>query len=216
MSRSPLAVASGTKPDPWSERALDAAGRYESMDNERLKAELERLATVTVEGIIAMAAIVRILDARGVDLSGLRLRWLSKIRRVAYGSLQPGFILLAIQARELAKAAELLPMPDQQRIVDDEPLPVIVLREGVGPEPRMVRPSLMESWQIRQVFARDHVRSETEQVNYLDNPRRRPIPKTPAPDQQLDVRNKRLIVSGERVVLTLDRLLEIVKELTRK
>jgi hypothetical protein len=191
----------------------DLRPEYETMGVGELKDELARHLAGTVENIRHMAFIVRRLEELGVDLSDIRSPWLDDLRRVAYGQLLPGVVVAGTTNRRLLQAARALPLPDQQRIANDEPIPVMVLREGIGPEPRLVPPSRMDAWQIKQVFGPGKIRSEVEQVNFLDNPKRQR--RRPAQNVVIHKRTQCIVVSGDSVTLTATQLAEYLRELTK-
>lgn len=201
-------------PNPMPEYLHTIARQYQDMGAADLRASLARFVVGTVENVLHMACILRRLEELGDDLASLNTPWLEDLRRVAYGQLVPNALLIGTRHRRLFNAVRSLPLPDQSRVVADEPMPVVVHREGVGPEPRMVPPSKMEDWQIRQVFTKGHIRSEVEQVNYLDNPKRR---RGAARNLGVlvDRKHRRLIVSGENIEITAAQMAEYLREFTK-
>lgn len=197
----------------WPEWLEPIRQEYSALGDQRLRSEFEGLVVGTVENIRRMAVLVRLLEERHVDMDDIKGPWLDDIRRVAYGQLVPELIVLGMKSRSVLRQAKSLPVPDQMKIAKDEPLPVVVPRPN-GPEPRFIKPSQMEDWQLRQVIAPGRIRSEKEQVDYLDRPNNRP--RKPPEPIIVDKKNRCLIISGEGIRLTVDDLLDWAKRLAEK
>lgn len=203
------------KQTAWPEWLEAVRKEYSGLSEHKLLNEFKALITATVENVRRQAVLVRLLEEGGADLSDITSPWLDDLRRVAYGQLVPELIVLATRNRAVFWQAKKLPVPDQTKLAKDEPLPVVVHREGYGPEPRMVKPSRMQDWEIRQVIGSGHIRSEAEQVSYLDNPRNRRASRVAEPIV-VDMKNRQIIVSGDRIILTASQLLDYAKRLTEK
>lgn len=118
-----------------------------------------------VKSIIRMAVIIRQLDEQGVEIDGVDVpkRLLAQLRKVAWGQLLPGILVNLRGDPLLISRSACLPIPDQERVLNDEPMPVYV----DGGDHRMVPPSKMTKAEIQQVFAKDHIRDATEQIGEL-------------------------------------------------
>lgn len=138
----------------------------------------------TAESMMRLAWIVRILEDRGEDLSGLRLPLINHLRRIAHGQVLPELVVRFAAQPGLLNRVALLPIPDQQRLAAGESVRLVVLRETPDgrrvTDHRMVDPSKLTQEQIWQVFGQDRIRSEAEQVLYLEDRVMRPAT-TPTP-----------------------------------
>ena len=197
----------------WPDWLEDIRSEYGSLSQPKLLSEFKALMVGTVDNIRRQAVLIRLLEENGADLSDIKSPWLDDLRRVAYGQLVPELITLGTRNRSILRQAKSLPVPDQMKIAKDEPIPVMVHREGAGYEPRQIKPSQMEDWQVRQVLSSGRIRSEKEQVDFLDRPQNRH--RRPAEPIVVDMKSKQLIISGERVVLSLEQLVEYVSKFTR-
>jgi hypothetical protein len=167
----------------------------------RIEAELDKLTPLSNKQLLAMliesvaaitrhtlraAVCVRVLEARGEDLSDLAdLRLLlPMLRKVAYGQLIPE-LLARVGAGHRIKVFAQLPIPDQTRLAAGEMVEVVV--PGTHGERWDVRMMAVESmsWTLtQQVFAADgHIRTVPEQIALRESTEadRRPAPPTPPP-----------------------------------
>lgn len=132
----------------------------------------------TAESMMRLAWIVRILEERGEDLSGLRLPLINHLRRIAHGQVLPELVVRFAAQPGLLNRVALLPMPDQQRLAAGDSVKLVVLRETADgrreTDHRLVDPSKLTQDQIWQVFGQDRIRSEAEQVLYLEDKTMRP------------------------------------------
>lgn len=69
------------------------SGALSSETTDRLRERLAQILARTAEDLIEMARIVRELESRGEDLSGLRLGMIDYLRRIAAGQLLPGLVV---------------------------------------------------------------------------------------------------------------------------
>jgi len=201
-----------TAPTPVWMRFL--VPHYSAMKNEEIVKEVSKRLELTVENFQHLACMVRILRDRGVDVDAIVCPFMDELRAMADGAMYPGLLPVAIRNRRLGAVARSLPMADQVRVANDEPLPVMVIREGTGPAPRYLKPSQMAPYQVAQVFTFGKIRSEVEQINYLDDPKRRPRkPKTPI---TVDVRHAQIVVNGENVVITEADMLRFLQNFSKR
>lgn len=147
------------------------------LTSDTLRAMLSKSLERTARELTRLAWIVRILEERGEDLADLRIGLLSYLRQIAYGQVLPEVVVRFGSAPTLVRAIAALPSPDQRRLADGEPVPMVV-REGDTYTHRLVDPLKMSGGQVRQVFASDHVRDEGEQILRLQD---RAAAKPPAP-----------------------------------
>jgi hypothetical protein len=181
------------------ETGLEAAAvqrHYDELagwDAPRLAAEFRQVMAKTAANVARMAAIVRRIeehDPEQLDTLGFP-SWVRLLRRVAYGQVLPEVV--ANTTGRLRHVAASLPGPEQKRIAADEPLRVVELAAD-GPTYRQLRPSQLDDRQIQQVFARDGVRSEAEQVTYLRERAERE-PKREKPPVLVNTRRRCLVIT---------------------
>lgn len=138
-----------------------------SESTEALRERLTRALLRTADDLREMAAIVGELEARGEDLSTLRLGLVDHLRRIAAGQLLPDLVVRLSGFPLLLRHAAVLPLPDQRRLAQGDPVPLAVWREG-RVEFRQVDPLTLSAAQTRQIFARARLRTEAEQVSVLE------------------------------------------------
>lgn len=147
---------------------------------EELKSRLTSLLARTAEDLSSMAAIVGELERRGEDLSTLKLGIVHYLRRIAAGQLLPEIVVQYSGYPLMLRQATVLPIEDQRRLISGEPLPVAVWR-GNNIEWRRVDPLALTRDHVTQIFAGDHLRTDAEQVSYLEGTRLHPRkPKQPS------------------------------------
>jgi len=154
-----------------------AREEYETIrasDTEALRAQLAGSLARTAQEMLRMAAIVRTLEERGVDLRDLRVGMLDYLRRVAYGQVLPEVVVRFAEHPLLIRRIAALALPDQRRLVEGQGVPVAVRREDGTIDHRLADPLFLSGPQINQVFARDRLRSIAEQTLVLEDPQRRP------------------------------------------
>lgn len=163
------------------ERALAPAGpapadarELAAMDTARLREELAAALRLTVAAIVRLAFIVRLLEERGEDLSGLKLGLLNHVRRVAYGQVLPEIVVRFAGQPLVLQRVSALPRPDQERLArsGDDGMVELVVRREQGFDKRMADPARLTREQVWQVFATDHIRSEAEQILLLEEQNR--------------------------------------------
>jgi len=132
------------------------------------------------------------------------------IEQVAVGQVLPELVAKLAGRPRLLQRAAALPLGEQRRFADDEPVKVM----EPGGDFRMVQPSLMTSLQVSQVFAGDHLRNEAEQMQWLSD--RRKLQEAGEVDEEPVRILSHEVVIVRPVRLTLSRLRALVKELERK
>lgn len=120
----------------------------------------------TVEQILSLAAIVEAMAQMGDDLDGHPSWWIAAMRKIASGSLLPQ--VFAEFHGELYLKAEMLPVQDQRRLLEHASVDLVVVKDG-GIEILKVDPRKLASKQIKQVFARGHIRDAAEQRAWIEN-----------------------------------------------
>jgi hypothetical protein len=138
------------------------------LSTEELKAELARAMEITVAALRRMAAIVRVLEERGEDLSDLKNGLLHYLRRIAYEQCLPETVVRFGNVPILVRNVSKLPLPDQRKLAGGEPVPLVVRGPDGRFELRQADPLGLSGAQVAQVFAPDHVRDQSEQILWLE------------------------------------------------
>jgi hypothetical protein len=138
-----------------------------------LKDRLAGLLARTADDLREMAAIVAELEARGEDLSALRLGIVDHLRRIAAGHLLPEIVVHCSGFPALLRTASHLPVADQRKLISGEPLDMAVWR-GDEIAWRKVDPLCLTRDQLSTVFSTDRIRSKQEQVSLLEDRKQKP------------------------------------------
>lgn len=138
-----------------------------TLSSEELRRQLTVSLNVTAQQLLRMAAIVRILEERGDDLSDIRGALPGYLRRIAYGQMLAEVVVRFADSQQLVKRISQLPIPDQRRLAAGEPIEVAVVTDQ-GTERRMVDPLNLRGPLLAQVFASDHIRTLPEQVAIIE------------------------------------------------
>lgn len=155
-----------------AELITTAAQQDLAVSSEELRGRLASLLGRSADDLREMAAIVAELERRGEDLSALRLGLVDHLRRIAAGQLLPEVLVKFAGFPALLRIATHLPLLDQGKLISGEPLQLAVWR-GDRVEWRKVDPLALTGPQIGQVFQRDRIRTEAEQVSVLESRRER-------------------------------------------
>jgi hypothetical protein len=147
------------------------------LDTATLKDQLTKALKLSAESLKRLATIVRLLEERGEDLSDLKLGLVGYLRQIAYGQLAPEAVVRFGQSPLVLRCVATLPMPDQMRLATGEPVELVVRTVGGTPTKRLADPAKLTRAQLHQVFARDRIRDEAEQLLMLSAaPEPRPLP----------------------------------------
>ncbi len=158
-----------------------------SLSNDQLLQRLTDALSVTLAGLCEGARIVKIFDTRGVKLDAKRIPILRQLRQIADGWLLPETMMnYYYRATSLFRKIAAIPTAEQQRLVNGEPVPLLVYDPIAGQRTILpVDPLYMDKDQIEQAFHRDHIRwSEAEQAAFLASKREKaalPIPECVGP-----------------------------------
>lgn len=135
-----------------------------SLSTDSLKRELAIALDLTAQTLLKMAAIVKLLEERGEDLSELRLSMLSTLRLIAHGQVaSEAVVRFARNPMLLGKIAK-LPLPDQKRLASGDQVEVAEVDSAGQLTFRKFDPLLLRARQIKSIFAEDHIRTPAEQV----------------------------------------------------
>lgn len=141
--------------------------RYSGIESDQLRRMLADCLSRAVDGLRDAAAIVRVLEERGEDLSEFRGGLFNYLPRIAYGQVLPEVIVRFAGSAHLMSRIAQLPIPQQKRLGDGGMIDVVV-RRGDHFDTRKMSPLSLGHEQIRQVFAGGFLRSVPEQIAYLE------------------------------------------------
>jgi hypothetical protein len=161
-------------------QGADDGSEFHDWTTERIKHELAHTLGLTANSLRRAALLVRTLEERGEDLSGLRLALLSHLKKIACGQLLPEVVVRFAGKPLLITLIGNLPIDDQRRLSSGDPVRLIVIGDDGRRTHRLADPLYMVPRQLRQVFATDHLRTDAEQNLILDDRRR--ISSAPVPE----------------------------------
>lgn len=122
-----------------------------------------------VEHVVRISTLVRRLEEMGESLEDFPcstlLPW---YRRVAYGQLMPEVLVQFGQHKALARRTMGLSIPEQRLIVCNGPIKVM----EPGGDSRQVPAFDLSPRELKQVFDRDHLRTEAEQMAWIRDQQR--------------------------------------------
>lgn len=195
----------GSNPDEFFE--------LNEMTNDSLVRLIRDQLGITVKALVTVAAAIRILEERGVDVGELKLTMLGHLRRIAHGQLLPELVVRFQGHPRLLSMAAALPMPDQMRLKDATSLAIVEMDQQGATAKRMIPPESLRTSQLVQIFGRDGIRGEDEQILYLKAGVAVRQPVRTAPDGVvIDRTRKSIIVNGYR--LSLAELLDYAARLS--
>lgn len=142
--------------------------RLSQMSEPELRSYLAQRLQFTADNLMEMALTIRELDRRAIDLSDLRVSLMLYLRRIAYGQTLPQVVALLAGRRDLLQRVAFLPLPEQQRCIDEKGL-VLVTGQNAGGEFDSRRRQILdlEPWEVRQLFGPDGLRNEMQQAAWL-------------------------------------------------
>lgn len=181
-------------------RVEDRCSELATTSTPELLLRLQSAISVTVEKLLEIAAIVRVLEDRGEDLDSLKMGMIDWFRRIAYGQCLPEVFERYRYKPRLLEAVAALPIPDQSKLSAPCSLPVLVLSAGEVSE-RQVDPVDMTAREIRQVFGKGRLRNLTEQRGWLEDHRQSRISVQVELESGVVVDKKKrcLVINGFRV-----------------
>lgn len=128
-------------------------------------------------GIMRLAAHVQVIEAEGGSLERMRddfgTRFVDQLRLIACGMLLPQLVYRFHSKPELLVETSGLPLPDQERLANGDRVPTVVIGPDGRQDEKRRDPLSFNRDEIRQVFARDHIRDLSEQSAWIDRDRMR-------------------------------------------
>lgn len=150
-------------------QATHEMSHYAAMTTSELRSELVRRIGLSVENLCHAASIWSVLSERGEDLSDLKDSFAIYLPRIADGSLLPQLVAGYVGQPRLLKRLAQLPVAEQRKLADGEPVPFVVKDN----ELRMLPLRVLSTAQIDQVLGEKGLRGEREQIAYLASSRPR-------------------------------------------
>ncbi len=133
-------------------------------DPDVLFREMREWVVLNVFQVVRLAAMLRLAEDKGWEIpEDIAHVPVASLRLIAYGQLDPSLFLALLGRPAFFRKAKALPLPDQAKIAQNEPLRVM---QNKG-DYRMVPALSMTDAEIKQVFDGDRIRNDTEQVGYL-------------------------------------------------
>jgi hypothetical protein len=173
---------------------LEALNTVAAMnDPEELRRLIVEHLNHLVLDFIQLAALVKRCNELGIGLSDMQIPILPYLMRLACGQILPE-VLVQFHSRpwHLRRIAA-LPLPDQERIVHGEPC-TLMLPNG---DHRAVPATLLNGYELSQVFGPDGIRDEAEQAAYLRGKNQRRPLLAPG-DVEMDYHNGLVHIVGEK------------------
>jgi hypothetical protein len=194
----------------------DILGQLRSMTDEQLLEELKTGMRVNADNLLRMALVVKELESRGADLSGVKLGLLHHLRRIACGQMLPEVVTQFAWSPALIARIGSLPLSEQRKLVDGDRVKMLTYGPDGSMTHRLADPVAMTPDQVNQVFARDHIRDDSEQALWLDRRVIRERAKKAIPerigDMHIDKEREGVVVG--RTFIPLDHLRRAVKALS--
>lgn len=206
--------------DGFDDRFQQRLRAFSNMTPEQRWEALKTATVQTSEGLMDMAALIRIIEQ--VDKRDLRelkrLPLLPWLRRIAYGQVLPEVMLEFGCSTPLLKAVSRLPIPEQRRAVSGESFPLVVFDDKGGRTHRMYHPMDLSLAQMGQLFSEEGIRTPEQQLMYLDDKREKAS--VPIPEQvgiiRLDVEAQQAIIGRYRIALSdMEKAVRLLKRSRR-
>lgn len=158
----------------------DSEPDLKAMTAPELREALDRALGFTANGLLTSARILQELESRGEDVPKIHMAIRNKLRSIAAGQMLPEVLIRFAGKPALQNRVARLPVTEQQRIIDGEPVRLMEYALSGEPTWTMQDPTTLEPEQMQQVFAADHIRSDAEQRNWLAARRAKTVaPRTP-------------------------------------
>lgn len=167
----------------------------QAMTSENLRAELAKSMRITAEHLVRMAAIVRVLEERGEDMSDLSFGMLRHLRRIAYGQMMPEVVVRFQDQPLLMDRVSLLPLPDQTRLLAGENVRLVTVQDGKM-DHRLVPLEAMTRDDIWQAFGKSGLRSDSEQIAVLRSRAERAPKRSKSQAVIVDMKRGGIMVDG--------------------
>lgn len=180
--------------------AVDVAA-LQGMTTEQLRGELARSLQLNAEQLLHLAAVWRVLESRGEDLSDLRTGMGVYLPMIASGRLDASVVVQFAGQSTLLRALSDVPVERQRAIASGEKLRVIALDKNGNPEPVEVAAYALTAAQVRQVFAPGKLRDEQEQSAVLmqTTTRKRQARVAAGPRVRFDPATDHLVIGRTRI-----------------
>lgn len=184
-----------------------------SKSDQELKELLGAAIRVTIEQLVEIALVVRVLEERSVDLGDIKLGLLFYARRIGYMQLLPELVIQFQGYPSILRRVASFAIPDQLRLLSNKDIGVAVMAKDGIPTHRQWPVLELSPDQAKQVFAHDHIRSDEEQIAWLNRAEQRNRRRRPREVVSLNIRKRGIdvAVGGERAFIALADLHKYVQ-----
>lgn len=142
----------------------------QDLGTSELKALLSGVMSVTAQYITFVARVWHELENRGEDMTRLRTGLTRYLPLVHDGKLDPSVILKFAGHQLLLRELALMPVPEQQRLVGGEKIPLVTQNTEGDFVTNLIDISSLHSRYYSQLFQTGHIRTEEEQKVLLSQP----------------------------------------------
>jgi hypothetical protein len=169
-----------TKPINVTDYQNECIQRVRVMSTDQLKVHFKQMLVLSVEKLIEAGAALHELESRGEKFDEIDPSSRAIFLKVHNQQILPEMLVAFCGRPKLVQAVSRLALPDQQEIMDlherQKGMIVVYAKDGdvpviagkVSPDSVMRIPvARLTGRQIDQVFAKDHVRDDLEQVAWL-------------------------------------------------
>ena len=164
-----------------------------SENSEWLLEQLKDSLSITVRHVIKVAALLRRLEERGVEVD-IEFSLIPLLRKVSYGQVLPELVVTLQGDATLLNKAASLAIPEQRVFAKNEPVKVM----QAGGSHRMVPPLSLTRRELRQVIHRGKIRSDAEQIGWLSDEQQKQAASKGTTDHEVTVdrRRKGIVANG--------------------
>lgn len=148
-----------------SKQAIDLT----AVATDDLYSQLAECMRVTAESLVKTAAIVMELEARGEDLSRLRIGMMRYLKRIAAGELSADVVVKFSGFPLLLNHVSQLPSGQQKLLASGEKIAIASRSPSGEYSSRMVDPLDMTAEMVYQVFDQGRIRSWEQQIPRLES-----------------------------------------------
>jgi hypothetical protein len=192
----PMSSMTLDRPAPATRARRTKAEPRESlaqMDSEDLRHQLRRCLTMSAEGLLKAGRIIVELRRRKEPIGLQPASLVETLGLIGQGRLIPDLFIAYAGMETLVRAAQKLPVPEQQKLLDGAKVP-LATRRGDRIETEMKDPADLKAAEVAQVFGDGRIRPAREQAV----PPERPEPPARPPGAKVHL----FLTVAEQAVIT--------------
>lgn len=140
----------------------------DAMSEDELRQLFSRVYSATIDGIRVAAIVYAKMKERGIDIPGVGQLMSESLSLVAENALLPEIVFQLAGNPSLLKKVSLLPLTDQKKIANGEPL-AVAEKDGDKYTHRMMAVTDMSPAVASQVFVGRSIRTLPQQIAFLKN-----------------------------------------------